>query len=251
MISSYLDPDDLDLMGLWDWIDSKPGLSQANKNALRAMIEAGTHWMFTPFRKLRLIHAVRQPLVSPVFNDLKVEKQLGKTFASLRDISTISRKSTERIDVRGSWTDVTDFLDAATGVWEPTKQTAVDAVAFQVPIPLVGSESEMIVDGRHEFHDTHYRNVDYSEVATTRFREFFVERQEIMFVAEETHDLETQWPGPAAGDNGLGVLPESEVVKSPDGGTTFVRDTDYEMDYPAGTIKRKAGGDMPPHFTAN
>ena len=48
---------------------------------------AGVHWMVTPFRKLTLVHAVRQPLLRPKYNNLKIDPiaSSGDTFAMLHD----------------------------------------------------------------------------------------------------------------------------------------------------------------------
>ncbi len=61
LISSYIAPADLEVMALWQW------LVEAGKAtpALRARILHRLHYMFTPFRELVIVHAVRQPLEPP------------------------------------------------------------------------------------------------------------------------------------------------------------------------------------------
>ena len=48
-------------------------------------VQAGTHWMVTPFRELTLVHAVRQPLLRPKFTSLAVSpaRALAATFAAV------------------------------------------------------------------------------------------------------------------------------------------------------------------------
>ncbi|MGH2729265.1 MAG: hypothetical protein ACRDJI_01505, partial [Actinomycetota bacterium] len=240
--SSYLGPDDLTKMGIWQWITTTAGLSDADKATLAKNATDGTHWMLTPFRKLFFVHAVRQPLVAPKFASLNADKQLGKTFATVSDNSTdTSRKSTQTLDVLASWTDVTDHLEG--DVWQPELSTEVNSLAFQI---LVALTDEKLGDGKlefshlHEFHDTKYRSVDYSAVATTRFKQFFVEHHTIEFANTNAETLKNTWMGPAAG--GVGVVEDSEQVKSLDGAVTFSRGTDYTIDYNTGEITRIPGG---------
>src|SRR6185503_10372545 len=58
-ISSYMDTADVDSMGLLRWLEANSSASEIND--FRARVQAGTHWMVTPFRSLNLVHAVRQP----------------------------------------------------------------------------------------------------------------------------------------------------------------------------------------------
>jgi hypothetical protein len=89
-LSSYLLPDDLKLMGVWQWLREAIDLSvlflpdippldpdlDAEKIAhlLQRAVEGG-HWMITPPRILTLVHAVQQPLGHPQFSALSVQHQ--------------------------------------------------------------------------------------------------------------------------------------------------------------------------------
>ena len=75
LISSYIEPADLEVMALWEW------LLEAGKAtpALKALILDRVHYMFTPFREFVIVHAVRQPLTPPVIG--KLERRSGPTGA--------------------------------------------------------------------------------------------------------------------------------------------------------------------------
>lgn len=87
-LSSYIQPDDLKLMGIWQWLQehieqTKNGLIESNaivsnildldiiSNILQMAVEGG-HWMLTPPRLLNLVHAVQQPLGIPEFTAIPV-----------------------------------------------------------------------------------------------------------------------------------------------------------------------------------
>ena len=86
-LTSFLEPDDLALMGQWQWLrqfieritvtSPRPeilqpgGLMDRIAHVLQRGVEGG-HWMLTPPRLLTLVHAVQQPLGSPAFIPLDV-----------------------------------------------------------------------------------------------------------------------------------------------------------------------------------
>jgi hypothetical protein len=87
-LSSYLRPDDLKLMGQWQWLRElveritthdperqtlvPGGDADRIAHALQQAVEGG-HWLLTPPRLLTLVHAVQQPLGRPAFTPLDVE----------------------------------------------------------------------------------------------------------------------------------------------------------------------------------
>jgi hypothetical protein len=87
-LSSYLHPQDLKLMGIWQWlreyIDDKvvnvPDQNVINPgqaidriaHILQRAVEGG-HWMLNPPQLLKLVHAVQQPLGNPAFTALSVQ----------------------------------------------------------------------------------------------------------------------------------------------------------------------------------
>lgn len=90
-LTSYLQPNDLKLMGVWQWlreyIDQKTVLSPDRKafepgrevdriaHILQRAVEGG-HWMLTPPQLLTLVHAVQQPIGIPTFTAIPVQHEL-------------------------------------------------------------------------------------------------------------------------------------------------------------------------------
>ncbi len=89
-ISAYLTSADLQLMGIWAWLREfidllSPRFPQVNvlepgfpidrlAHILQRAVEGG-HWMLTPPRLLTLVHAVQQPLGTPEFTSIIVQRK--------------------------------------------------------------------------------------------------------------------------------------------------------------------------------
>lgn len=89
-LSSYLMPDDLKLMGIWQWLREyierltilgarpvalQPGLPVDRiAHILQRAVEGG-HWMLTPPHLLTLVHAVQQPIGQPTWAALNVDHE--------------------------------------------------------------------------------------------------------------------------------------------------------------------------------
>jgi hypothetical protein len=148
-LSSYMLPDDLTLMGVWDWLrqafEAQQLAAAASSQAesivnfgadtaaliTRLALEGG-HEMLTPARTLTLVHAVQQPLGQPTFEQLPVvHEPSGPILASaLRNHFTpitawrarsahdaillgglgIHGASSAKIDLQAEWVEVADDL---------------------------------------------------------------------------------------------------------------------------------------------
>lgn len=246
--SSFFEEHRLELMGLWGWLEERFGGDVPDE--LRERVLRGLHWMFTPFRELTVVHAVRQPLLTPEFDPLVAERDPGATFAGLRGVARVSRKSTERLDLKGSWTEFIDDVREDAPREQP-RRGHVGRLPVEID-PADRDSTTLPIDSsevRHEFGDTKHRLVDYSAEATTRFAEYFTRR--------ERHVLPTgsdpaEAPADALVLDADGVVPESETVKGlDDAGTSdgdaaarpaYARDDDYAIDYESGEIWRLEGG---------
>ncbi len=165
----YLESNDLGKLGLWEWLSSDPGVSDEQMDKLKTQAVEGSHWMFTPFRELMLVHAVQQPLLAPeLSSNFGAQKGLGATFALLTDKTPISGKSTSKVNVVGEWTEPIDAPGESK--WETVPGRSE---AFEIPVDY--SDTELLIRHQHEFGDTKHRFVDYTAVATTRFAEYFPE----------------------------------------------------------------------------
>jgi hypothetical protein len=89
-LTSYLQPDDLKLMGIWQWLreyieqktvsaPDQGGLDPRRDvdriaHILQRAVE-GAHWMLTPPLLLTLVHAVQQPVGLPTFTAIPVQHE--------------------------------------------------------------------------------------------------------------------------------------------------------------------------------
>jgi hypothetical protein len=89
-LTSYLQPDDLKLMGIWQWLREyieQKTVSAPDRSAfdprqdvdriahiLQRAVEGG-HWMLTPPLLLTLVHAVQQPIGIPTFTAIPVQHE--------------------------------------------------------------------------------------------------------------------------------------------------------------------------------
>ncbi|MGH9245457.1 MAG: hypothetical protein ACRD29_14305 [Acidimicrobiales bacterium] len=183
-LSSFMDPADLELMGVWmnerEFVRSSP--------LQKSAAEQGRHWMLTPWQRLTLVHAVEKPLTAPVINvpatgvpNTGVRRAVGETFAVLSGAVANHAKSTGRLDLEAEWEEPIDDVN------QPAPST-IDGHAHVADFLLQPTENNCRIDRndapasviqppthkvRHEFRDTKHRYVTYHATATTRFREYF------------------------------------------------------------------------------
>ncbi len=180
--------DDLQKMGMWSWLGHKPDLE--------GPIRAGLHWMFTPWRELRLVHAVQQPLCEPTIPKMAATKPtVGSTYALLTGKFMLSAISTGKVELLAVWDEYVDNLAESgphdqPGSDDRTRRTLAGSahvfeltiedfmnneVSIPVSYPTQGEYPHVSPDEkfRHEFQDTRHRIVRYNLVGTTRFREYF------------------------------------------------------------------------------
>lgn len=223
-LSSYMGEGDLGIMGLWRWL-VEAGLPAAQMTALRSLALRGGHWMLSPHRNVMLVHAVQQPLLIPAYQALKSERGLGHTHTILTDTVQVEGKSTEKLDMMAAWNEPIDLLS------EPTWRTiAGNAHAGEVPVLYGATGAPMNI--KQEFGDTKYRRVQYSAVATSRYKEYF----------QQPATASVTLTGAAAkslGDHTPIVKGSAKVMA---GSVVCRADQDYTIDHEAGTIARVDGG---------
>jgi hypothetical protein len=204
-LSSFLNADDLKLMGVWEWlreaVEPGPNLAghdvdaQAELDALVGLISElsveGGLWQLTPARDLTLVHAVQQPLGRPVVTAVTAGRLEGATLTYLTGSIQVHGASTDKVTLQAAWTDpVDDPAEAAPGT------VAGQAVATELSIDdpgggpvLAGSTIVGSYDAttatlqlgagspanspRHELHDTKHHTISYTPIAASRFREYF------------------------------------------------------------------------------
>ena len=133
-LSSFLGPDDLTLLGIWQWILERNTTQALPLPDLQdtALAVAGAMWLLTPYREIKLVHAVQQPLQPPAFvpGTVHTKREIGSTFANFGATVKVHGKSTARLDLLASWQESVD---------EPAPGTiSVSAHVLDVQIHLSG-----------------------------------------------------------------------------------------------------------------
>lgn len=166
-LSSWFRRAHLGSMKLWQWLAE----AGATTPALDAVILLGGHYMFTPYRELTIVHAVRQPLEAPWANILAPLRTAGTTYMYLNGDVRADPKSTQRVDVLSAYVDPYDDGVSPNGI------VLLESRARVAEIPLAADDSNIIAvkDMRHDFGDTKHHEVFYALVSTTRFLEYFAE----------------------------------------------------------------------------
>jgi len=158
---------------------------QAGANGIKVKETAsqGQHWMFSPWRKIRLVHAVQQPLEKPVMTKAftRVEREFNDGTATIFSVITVHGASTEKLDLSASWTEWIDDLSRPEPIQQPF-QTHVETIPVIYNDNMlellktektVNAKADWLPPVTHHFADTKYRRVSYLPSATTRFREYF------------------------------------------------------------------------------
>lgn len=227
LMSSYFEAGDLEVMALWQWLVEAGTATPA----LRALILDRLHYMFTPYRELTIVHAVRQPLTPPVIAKLTVERSPGTTYALLIGDTLAQVQSTIRVDVLAAWADPYDDGKSVQGAVLLDKTSRVD----EIPLTLGQSDLLPFYKIRHDFGDTKHHEVFYSAVATTRFLEYFTEvvTENLTGTARVVCSTAGFAPGTV------------EVRSAGDTATIYRSGVDFTEDDRAGSIARIPGGSIP------
>ena len=187
-LSSYLEADDLERQGVWQWVKEDAPAASAQ---VRADTLSGRSWPHLPWRDVTLVHAVQKPLAPPQAEvDTPAGKKLGETFATITGKVTTHAASTGKVDVRGEWEDPLDDVSLPA----PTTRKQKSHLC-EVTIPE-GSVKTDLIDGPkkakpiHNFGDTRFHLVTYIPTATTRFREYFPDS-----ITKAPENLSVEGPG--------------------------------------------------------
>jgi hypothetical protein len=199
-VSSALAPGALDVLGVWQWFGASP------TSPLATLANQGQVWLLSPFQVLRMVHAVRTPLVPPALGSPVADRTPGSLSVDLDDPKfQVDPKSTSHVDVVAQWTDPYDNpSDPTSDPAEPppgtsSKRSTVTSggPAFRLSIPdptPTGPEAQPLSivqpeqpfafapneDNRthqesatHHVGDTLHHLVYYTATGTSRFAELF------------------------------------------------------------------------------
>ena len=183
--ASFWRPDDIKrVSGMNDLLFN----SAAANSTARGHAMKGQHWMFSPWREIRLTHAVQQPLLEPSMKTIEASRKYDDTIAELSSLIRVSGISTDKINLEARWDEYKDDL-AELG------PDIVKAAAHVAALPVQYDDATLVngdplIDGNpyqfsnqpsehaediivQQFGDTKHRNVEYQPIATTRYREYF------------------------------------------------------------------------------
>ena len=230
--------------GPWSWILEVAPAAERAKLTKEAV--AGLIWMLTPYRVLRLVHAVRKPLEAPRFRVPVVEpRTYGSVQATLRDSSFLmSASSTASIDVEATWKDpLDDPSDPSNDPATATVTTTQHAFKLVVPDPLpLGPWPEPMKvvapvprfplypgggGAVHTVGDTKHHYVSYACTGTSRFVEFFRKTATMTFASSSPVTID-----------GLGLDPREVVLEDGSASPPYVlkQGVDYTVDAAKGQV---------------
>ena len=129
-ISSYPPPADVDLLGLYAWLRSQAAPSTDDKFFLN-MAQHGALSLLSPPRKLTLVHAVQQPVDSPLESSddpLRAVKFANDTTAYIGGTFQIHSLSTIKLDLVAEWEEQGEGPD-------DTNLRTMRTHVFEVAIP--------------------------------------------------------------------------------------------------------------------
>ena len=200
-VSSLPDESHLRQHGVWRALRALVTDPEAEA-ALLQLARTGRMWALCPARTVTLVHAVQRPLETPDVLALRAVREAGATATELSGEIRIHGASTDRIDVDASWEEWVDLPGSEDE--QPPQRISRTSAALTTQIHLARDtaieppETERLATARyveaddlvllgagpasdsapgfvtsHELHDTRHREIAYSVVATSRFREYF------------------------------------------------------------------------------
>ena len=213
-VSSTLSPSALEALGVWQWIAARGPASD-----VRALAAAGQVWLLSPFQVLRMVHAVRLPLLPPGFGSPQTTRYAGQTSVVISDPKfNVDEKSTGHLDVAAVWTDPYDnpadsnsdpALPAGipprtpptSAPSEPTSTVTSSGPAFRLAIPdptptgpeaqpltVLAEATEFALDAdgtgaTHAIGDTLHHLVYYTATGSSRFADLFETTETVTFTS--------------------------------------------------------------------
>ena len=200
-------------------------LSAAEQDALKTTIERGGHWMFSARRPIRLVHAVRRPLLAPRVETWSHTREGDSTGITITTTLQAERRSTGQVTMRARWTDLVDDLRLLGpaprdgGAWLGRFTTPRDLNSLQYTVEA----------HRAELGDTKRHAATIDVEAFSSFSAYFTEER-VVTVVRGPIDIDQR-----------GFAGGTVVVRYGDAVAEAQPDVDYEIDSGAGTLTRTTG----------
>jgi hypothetical protein len=146
----------------------------ATSDALHPSAQKGLIPALAPSRQLTLVHAVQRPKTPTLFaGDVSVlQRAEGETVQTVQANLRFDGASSGRVDLIASWDEYVDAPSGTTPEEDPTTKPVRCSGAIASLTPAV-NETTSFQQVRQLFGDTKRRDLTFTTVATTRFREYF------------------------------------------------------------------------------
>lgn len=270
LLSSMLNPGDEDLMALWGWYTESEGRSDGEYGEygesgelaeLRARIAAGLLAQLTPTTELRLIHAVRCPVVGPEFGRASVGRGPGETVYVLDDPAmSIHEASTLSVHTEAAWTEYADDTSqdkpAETSARAVLRQGDESVRADRAHRPVTDYENDpadpavragtvtVPFAARHDVGDTRHRAIRFTPVGVSRFVSYFTQSRKVRLAGRDPVAVAAAFvPGTAVVR--ASVAPLTPAGTPADPGPTYTFGRDFVVDDERGTVARLDGSGIP------
>jgi hypothetical protein len=149
-------------------------LNPGANGSLDAAIAKGKYPTISPTRKLMLVHAVQHPQVLRLgkTNFTVAQRGPGETAATITGTLPVDGQTTSHLDFVAAWDEYVD--DVRTVPVDPSTNPVAHKAALAAMTVAYGDQSaDLPKNLRQIFGDTKHREVRYSMVATSRYREYF------------------------------------------------------------------------------
>ena len=246
-----------DTLGVYNWISSVlVANGDTDHELFDLQVLAGRVWQLSPFRVLRIVHAVRLPLVGPRLRNPFTTREIGQNYFDLNDENfLVDEKSTSALDFHAVWTDPYDNpADPLSdpGIFDRAYKTS-SGPAFRLavadPTPI-GPESQPLTvvapaiafafgpdntfgsdtGSTHHIGDSLHHLVYYTVTGTSRYAEMFETSVTAEFHGLTPIQISKLGINPGTVDVTLApsdteVLPPKDYIIHPDDGTMIFKQT--------------------------
>ncbi|MCH0542094.1 hypothetical protein I3F58_21525 [Streptomyces sp. MUM 203J] len=258
LLSSMLNPGDEDLLALWRWYTESAGRADDEFDELRARVAAGLLAQLTPRTELRLIHAVRCPVVGPEFGRASVERGPGETAYVLADPGmTLHEASTLSVHTEAAWTEYVDDPTQEKPTETPGRavlrqnEEAVRADRSNRPVPYDEDDASgragtvtAPFEARHDVGDTRHRAVRFTPVGVSRFVSYFTQSRKVRLSGTEPERVAAAFvPGTVVVRASVAPVASSGTPADP--GPTYTFGRDFVVDDEDGTVARRDASGIP------
>ncbi|MET9375540.1 hypothetical protein ABZX98_15490 [Streptomyces sp. NPDC002992] len=258
LLSSVLNPGDEDLMALWRWYTESSDREDDDLGELRARVAAGLLTQLTPTTELRLIHAVRCPVVGPEFARASVERGPGETAYLLDDPAmSLHEASTLSVYAAAEWTE---FVDDPTQA-KPDERSGQailrqgdeDVRSDRAHRPLTYDEDDPAeragtvtapFRSRHDVGDTRHRAMRFTPVGVSRFVSYFTQSRKVRLAGTGPVKVAAAFvPGTVVVRESVAPVTSSGTPADP--GATYTFGQDFGVNDEQGTVARLGGSGIP------